>query len=461
MSEQSTTTPVSDGGTTAAVSEQTPPVRAAQQGSPVRVVRARRRPHVVVVGGGFAGLMCIKALSKADVDVTLVDRHTYNAFQPLLYQVATAGLNPGDITYFLRAARMKQRNVSFRQGELEELDTDEQILRFRDGGEMAYDYLVLCTGATTNYFGTKGAPENTMAIYTRAQALGLRDRIFTQLEHAAASASGEDLSIVVVGAGPTGVEMAGALAELRNDAMASIYPELDPRRTHIVLVEMTNKVLGPFNERLQVYAASALRERGVELKLNTSVKEVRPDGVEFGSGEFLKAGVVIWATGVTVPKVVSQWGLPQGRGGRITVDENLRVIGYKNIFAAGDVSITPDPLPQLATPAQQQGRHIGRQISSLVIGRPLQPWTYHDKGTMATVGRRAAVCDIRITKKYSLKLTGTLAWLTWMLLHIVLLLGNRNRLATFVNLFTKYLAPSRRTNPIVGDVPVFEQRERS
>lgn len=429
-----------------------------QSSPPNRLVAARRRPHVVVVGGGFGGLQCIRALRKADVDITLVDRHTYNAFQPLLYQVATAGLNPGDVTYFLRAARISQRNVSFRQAELVGIDPDGQKIIFKDGGEMLWDYLVLGTGATTNYFGTKGAEENTMAIYTRAQALALRDQIFTRLEHAAASNSAEELSMVVVGAGPTGVEMAGALAELRNDAMASIYPELDPRRTHIVLVEMTGKVLGPFDESLQRYAAKALRERGVELKLNTSVAEVRPDGVEFGNGEFLKAGVVVWATGVTVPKAVGGWGLPQGRGGRITVDDDLRVIGHRNIFAAGDVSITPDPLPQLATPAQQQGKHIGKQIAALVIGRPISPWTYRDKGTMATVGRRAAVCDIAITKTRSLKMTGTLAWLTWMLLHIVLLLGGRNRLATFVNLFTKYLAPSRRTNPIVGDVPVFEHR---
>lgn len=426
--------------------------------APVRIVTARRRPHVVIIGGGFAGLSTIRALHKADVDITLVDRHTYNAFQPLLYQVATAGLNPGDVTFFLRAARMSQRNVSFRQGELATIDSDGQKIIFRDGGEMAYDYLVIGTGATTNYFGTKGAEENSMAIYTRAQALKLRDQIFTSLEHYAASAAGGDLSMVVVGAGPTGVEMAGALAELRNDAMASIYPELDPRRTHIVLVEMTNKVLAPFDVKLQEFAARALRERGVELKLGTSVAEVRPDGVEFGNGEFLKAGVVVWATGVTVPKAVADWGLPQGRGGRIIVDAELRVIGKKNIFAAGDTAITPDALPQLAQPALQGGKHIGKSIAALVIGRPIQPFVYHDKGTMATVGRRAAVADIALVKGKSIKLTGTPAWLVWMFIHIVMLLGNRNRLATFVNLFTKYLAPSRRTNPIVGDVPVFEHR---
>ena len=189
--------------------------------TPVRT--ARRRPHVVVVGGGFGGLTTIKALGKSDVDITLIDRHTYNAFQPLLYQVATAGLNPGDVTFFLRATRMAQKNVSFRQGEVVGIDTAEQRITFHDGGTMDYDYLVIATGATTNYFGTKGAEENSRAIYTRQQALRLRDEIFTNLEHAAASNTTEDLAIVVVGAGPTGVEMAGALAELRNDAMASIY----------------------------------------------------------------------------------------------------------------------------------------------------------------------------------------------------------------------------------------------
>ena len=416
-----------------------------QPSTPVRTTAARRRPHVVVVGGGFGGLTTVKALAKSDVDITLVDRHTYNAFQPLLYQVATAGLNPGDVTFFLRATRMAQKNVSFRQGEVTGIDPAEQRITFHDGGAMEYDYLVIASGATTNYFGTKGAEENSRAIYTRGQALKLRDEIFTNLEHAAASNTNEDLAIVVVGAGPTGVEMAGALAELRNDAMASIYPELDPRRTHIVLVEMGDKVLAPFAPTLRDFAAKALRERGVELRLNTSVSEVRPDGVVLGGGEFLKAGVVIWATGVAVPKVVGTWGLPQGRGGRITVDADLRVSGFKNIFAVGDVAIYPEALPQLAQPALQGGKHAGRQIAALVTGRPTHDFHYHDKGTMATVGRRAAIADIALIKGKSLKLTGTLAWIAWLL-------------ATLVNLSTKYLAPSRRTNPIVGDVPVFEHQ---
>src|SRR6478736_8734337 len=389
--------------------------------SAVHVSSAGHREHVVVLGGGFGGLTAVRALAKSDVDVTLIDRHTYNTFQPLLYQVATAGLNPGDVTFFLRATRMAQTNVNFRQAEVVGIDPAGQHITLAGGAVLHYDYLIIATGATTNYFGTKGAAENSLAIYTRAQALRLRDKIFTRLEHAAAAGTEEELAIVVVGAGPTGVEMAGALAELRNTAMATVYPELDPRRTHIVLVEMSDKVLGPFHPSLRDFAARALRERGVELRLNTSVAEVRPDGVVLGGGEFVKAGVVVWAAGVRVPAVVAEWSLPQGRGGRITV-----------------------------------GRDAGRQVAALVSGRPTRPFHYRDKGTMATVGRRAAIADIELIKGRSIRLTGTPAWFTWLFVHIVMLLGNRNRLATFVNLVTRYLAPSRRTNPIVGDVPVFE-----
>ncbi|HET8588935.1 MAG TPA: NAD(P)/FAD-dependent oxidoreductase [Nakamurella sp.] len=417
-----------------------------------------RRPHVVIVGGGFAGLTAARALRAAPVEVTLVDRHTYNVFQPLLYQVATAGLNPGDVTYFLRAARMRQRNLRVRQGEVVGIDPAERSVTFADGWCVGYDYLVLASGAATNYFGTPGAERHALAIYTRAQALAVRDDIFTRLEHAAASSSSPDLAIAVVGAGPTGVEMAGALAEWRNTAMAVVYPELDVHRTQIVLLEMGNEVLASFAPPLRRYAARALRERGVELRLGTAVAEVRPDGVQLASGEFLPAGVVVWAAGVRVPEIVSTWGVPQGRSGRIQVQGDLRVPGYDTVFAAGDVAIGPDELPQLAQPAIQSGRHAGRQIANLVAGRPVQRFRYHDKGTLATIGRRAAVAEIELPVGPSLRLTGTPAWFVWLYVHIVMLLGNRNRLATLVNLTTKYFAPSRRSNPIVGDVPIYQHR---
>jgi NADH dehydrogenase len=372
-------------------------------------------------------------------------------------------LNAGDVTYSLRYFSARYRNVSFRRTTAIGLDHEKREVLCDDGVNIGYDYLIVANGITTNHFGIPGAAEYTMSMYTRADALKVRDTIFGGLEIIAGTSDPNTggFTVVIVGGGATGVEMAGALAELRNDAMAAIYPELDPRRTHIVLVEMADKVLAPFAPSLREFAARALRERGVELRLNTSVAEVRPDGVVLGGGEFLKAGVVVWATGVAVPKVVGEWGLPQGRGGRITVDKDLRVAGFKNIFAIGDVALLPDPLPQLAQPALQGGRHAGRQVAALAAGRPTHAFHYHDKGTMATVGRRAALADIELIGGRSIRLTGTPAWFAWLFVHIVMLLGNRNRLATFVNLMTKYLAPSRRTNPIVGDVPVFEHPGRS
>lgn len=416
---------------------------------------------MVIVGGGFGGLYAARALADKDVRVTVLDRRNHHLFQPMLYQVATAALNPSDIAAPIRSILRTQDNLTVLLAEVVGIDVAQKRLALADG-ELAYDYLIVATGVSHSYFGHDEWAENAPGLKSVEDAVDIRRRMLFAFEAAERESDPEArrawLTFVVVGAGPTGVEMAGALAELRNDAMASIYPELDPRRTHIVLVEMADKVLAPFAPSLREYAAKALRERGVELRLNTSVSEVAEDGVLLGNGEFLKAGVVIWATGVAVPKVVGTWGLPQGRGGRIEVDADLRVKGFKNIFAIGDVALYPEALPQLAQPALQGGKHAGKQIAALVTGRPTHPFHYHDKGTMATVGRRAAVADIALIKGKTIKLTGTLAWLAWLFVHIVMLLGNRNRLATLVNLSTKYLAPSRRTNPIVGDVPVFEHQ---
>jgi NADH dehydrogenase len=408
------------------------------------------RPHVIVVGGGFAGMAAVRALRKAPVDITLVDRHVYNTFQPLLYQVATAGLNPGDITFFLRSARAKQKNVNFTKSAVTGVDTSAQTITLETGEQLAYDYLVLGAGVTTNYFGVPGAAENALAMYTRKQALIVRDKLFADLESAAATGHREDdLRVVVVGGGATGVEMAGAIAEMRNGAVKTIYPELDPAHVHIMLVEMGEHVLAPFDPKLRDYAAEELRKRKVDLRLSTSVKEVRPDSVVVDEGEIVPASMVVWATGVTVHEVVNDWGLPQGRGGRIQVERDLRVQGLDNVFAAGDLAATPDPLPQLAQPAIQGGKHVGKQIRALIEGTPTKPFRYRDKGTMATIGKRAAVAEIT----HAPKLKGFIAWAIWLFVHIVGLLGNRNRLATVVNLGGRYLAWPRTYNAIVGEVP--------
>jgi NADH dehydrogenase len=415
------------------------------------------RPHVVVIGGGFGGLEAVRSLRRAPVDVTLIDRHAYNTFQPLLYQVATAGLNPGDITYFLRSISARQSNVRFRKGEVREVDPQAQTLVLDTGDTLAYDYLVIASGVTTNWFGIPGAEDNALPLYTRRESLVVRDRMFAFLEHAAANGTERDLRMVIVGGGATGVEMAGALAEMRNQGLGKVYPELDPEHIHITLIEMADRLLLPFDPKLSAYAAKQLAKRGVDLRLSTAVSEVSADCVVVEDGTRIPADVVVWAAGIKAPDAVAAWGVPQGRGGRILVEEDLRVQGFDNVFAVGDIAATPDPLAQVAQPAIQGGRHAGREIKAVVDGRTdkaSRPFHYRDKGTLATIGRSAAVAEI----SHVPKLKGFVAWVIWLFVHIISLLGNRNRITTLVNLTVRYLAWPRTFNVIVGEVPTPERR---
>jgi NADH dehydrogenase len=418
----------------------------------------QKRPHVVVVGGGFGGLAAVRGLRKADVDITLIDRHTYNTFNPLLYQVATASLNPGDITWFLRAVRSRQSNVRFVKGIVVGIDHDAKTLALFGDVSVSYDYLILANGVTANFFGTPGAEENAIPLYKRSQALQVRDRMFEHLEEFAINGQNRDVRIVVVGGGPTGVETAGAFAEFRNIDMPVTYPELDRSRIHISLVEMGPGVLGPFKPKLQEYARKSLEKRGVDLRFNTAVKEVREDGVlveKDGVQEFLDTGLVVWATGVTAHPTVLDWNVPQGRGGRIEVDEHQQVKDLSHTYAIGDISIGPDGLPQLAQPAIQGGKHVAKHIKAGLKGKTIKPFRYIDKGTMATIGKSSAVADIT----YMPLLTGFPAWIIWVALHIATLLGNRNRFATMINLSSKYLF-SGSHNAIVGETPYVVAQHR-
>jgi NADH dehydrogenase len=408
------------------------------------------RPHVVVLGGGFGGLATVRALARVDVDVTLVDRHPYNTFQPLLYQVATGTLNPGDVTWFLRSVRSKQKNVRFVQGSCEELDHDARTVKLSGGELVQFDRLVIATGVGANYFGTPGAEQHARPLYTRSEALALRDAVFSGLEEASVNRQYDDIRVVIVGGGPTGVEIAGALAEMRNKDIPVLYPELDAQKVHVTLVEMSPHLLAPFAPESRKYAADSLRKRGVDLRLSTKVNEVRDDGVVVGDeNEFLPAGVVIWASGVTAPEVVSKWGVPQGRGHRIVVDDHQRVQGCDGVYAVGDVSVGEGDraLPQLAQPAMQEGKYVGQLIAAELRGETLPPFAYKDKGILATIGRASAVAEVKGLPT----LRGFPAWVIWNSVHIVTLLGNRNRLAAMVNLGAKYLAWGRTHNAIVGD----------
>jgi NADH dehydrogenase len=418
-----------------------------------------RTRHVVIVGGGFGGIAAMKALRDADVRVTLIDRHVYNMFQPLMYQVATGGLNAGDVTYFLRSLRARQSNADFRHGLLVGIDDKQQIAIMSDGENLHYDYLVLANGVNTSYFGTPGAYEYSYSMYSRSQALRIRDELFTRLEQAAANQGPDEVRVVIVGGGATGVEMAGALAELRDQALRDAYPEIDPSGIKITLVHRGGQLLKSFAPRLGRYAARVLRKRGVELRLNAGVEEVLPDGVKIAGGDFIPAEQVIWATGVSAHKEVGGWGMPQTHGGRIQIDDDLRVKGQDRIFAVGDIAAQEHALAQLAQPAIQGGKHAGEQIIRLMNGQPTENFKYFDKGTMATIGTNAAVTQLR----GGLTMTGPIAWIAWVFVHITSLLGNGNRLTTLTHFLVRYMWFMRkRSIPIVGDVrPVRPNGDRA
>ena len=407
-------------------------------------------PHVVVVGAGFGGIAATDELSKEGFRVTLIDRFPYNTFQPLLYQVATGGLNPGDVTYALRFFAARHEGVRFRAAEVVGIDHDRQEVICDDGVRVGFDYLIIGNGITTNHFGIPGAAEYTMSMYTRVDALKVRDTIFGSLEIIAGKAESDSagFTVVIVGGGPTGVEMAGQLAELKTETIPSIYPELNPARVHVVLVEMFPYLLAPFDDSLRQYALQELIKRGVDVRLNTAITEIEADRVDFKDGSSMPVDLVIWAAGVSGDPLVRNWGLPIGRAGRIEVNGDTRVIGEERIFAIGDGSVSVDkPLPQLAQPALQMGKFAARQIARLYRGLDTETFKYKDKGTMATIGRGDAVLQMPV----GVKLKGILAWIGWIALHITYLLGGRNRMQTLVNLGSRYMGP-RRSSAIVGDV---------
>jgi NADH dehydrogenase len=405
-------------------------------------------PHVVICGGGFGGLSAVERLARARMRITVLDGHLYSTFQPLLYQVATGGLNPGDISYPV-GGFVGRYGAVFRRGELAAIDSVSRRIKLGDGRELGYDYLIIATGMSAAYYGITGAAEHTFALYTRTDAIVLRDHFMAGFERL--SENDGDLTVTVVGGGATGVELAGTLAELRATVLAGTFPDVDPSRVHVRLVEMTPALLGPFHEKLREYARDQLTARGVDVRLNTRIREVTATEVLLADGENLPSGITVWAAGVAAPVAAAAWGLPQGKAGRILVGPDLRVQGQDRIFAVGDIGVNPDdPTPQLAQPAIQMGRHAAAQIVRLEGKEETEPFRYHDKGIMATIGRRSAVVQLA----GGLRMRGTLAWLAWFALHLVYLLGGRNRLSTLVNLTYRYVSWGHGGVVIVGDEPV-------
>ncbi|HEY2549761.1 MAG TPA: NAD(P)/FAD-dependent oxidoreductase [Streptosporangiaceae bacterium] len=410
---------------------------------------AAAAPRVVIVGAGFAGLSALHALRRSGASVTLVDRNAYSTFQPLLYQVATAGLTSADVAYSLFAVARKRR-AAFRLGEVTGLDTAARRALLADGTSLEYDYLIIASGVAASYFGIPGAAEHSFGLYTRRDAVALRNQLMAELERRsspAAPGGDADLNITIAGGGATGVELAGTVAELRNIALPAAFPLINRERMRVRLVEQGPALLAPFSPSLRDYARRQLLARGVDVRLETAIKEVGPGFVLLADGARLPSDITVWAAGISAPPDELP-GLQRGRGGRLLTGPDLRVAGQERVFAAGDVALTGEqPVAQLAQPAIQQGRHAAEQIGRLESGQATQPFSYHDKGTMATIGRRSAVVEL----PYRVRVRGSLAWLAWLGLHLVTLLGNRNRLAVLVNLSWRYVSWKRSGGIIIGD----------
>jgi len=418
--------------------------------------------RVVVVGAGFAGLSAARHLGDKPVSVTLVDHHNFHTFQPLLYQIATAGLEPADVAYPARTIFRRHPNVVFRHGEVRSVDLERRCVALADGAVLDYDRLVVATGATTGFLGVPGASEHARALYTLADARRLRNRILACLE--AADARPEDFDggaprFAVVGGGPTGVEMAGALVELLDLSIRRDRLRIDPERSGVVLVEAGTRLLGAFDPAASRYAEDTLRSRGVDVRLQTPVAEVTGDGVRLGDGTTLRAAVVVWAGGVTVDGTLAA-GIDgeRGRGGRVVLQPDLSLAVHPEVFVVGDAGAVPwgparpEPCPQVAQVAIQSGRHAAEQIARQLAGEPTTAFAYHDKGLMATIGRHAAVAQLRRGPV----LRGTLGWLAWLGLHLVYLIGFRNKVVVLVNWWWRYLDWPSGPRLIVADAEADE-----
>ena len=394
------------------------------------------RPNVVVIGAGFGGLAVARGLADEPVEVTLIDRQNFTTFQPLLYQVATSGLNAADVAYPVRGLFHDQRNLRFRLGEVTGVDWEARRVELAGQRPLPFDHLVVAAGATATWFDIPGAEQWGLPLYTLDDARRLRNHIVERFEAADAEPDLIDegvLTFVVVGGGPTGVETAGALAELVAVVFRRDYPQLDVGRARVVLVEARDALLAPFRPGSQRHAAETLTARQVDLRLGESVAEIGPRHVRLGSGEVIPSQTVVWAAGVRANPLAETLGLETTRGGRIVVGEDLAVAGRSGVWAIGDVAAAPGrkggTLPQLAPVAMQSGGHVARQIGRLLDGKPTQPFRFRDKGTMATIGRRAAVAEL----PGGLRLRGTLAWLAWLVLHLLYLAGLRNRASVLLN----------------------------
>ncbi|MBI1358782.1 MAG: NAD(P)-binding protein [Alphaproteobacteria bacterium] len=421
-----------------------------------------RRKRVVIVGAGFAGLWAARSLRRAPVDITLIDRRNHHLFQPLLYQVATAGLAPTQIATPIRAIVRRQKNVEVLMAEVTGVDADfnEVILGEQRVG---YDYLVLATGARHAYFGHDEWEPFAPGLKTLEDATALRARILLAFERAEVEPDPAErarlMTFVLIGGGPTGVEMAGAIAELAKKALARNYRHIDPGASRIVLVEAGPRLLAQFPKDLSESARKALEKLGVEVRLGAAVTSCDADGVSMGDVR-LESRCVIWAAGVQSSPAARWLNAPQDRAGRALVGADLRTDCHDNVFIVGDCALVSGkggkPVPGLASVAKQEGKHAGRAILSMLNGQPIEPFAYTNYGELATVGRKAAVADF-----HGLHLKGFIGWLVWSLAHIYFLIGFRNRIAVALDWTWSYLTFERGARLITGEAAGLSVRKHA
>jgi NADH:ubiquinone reductase (H+-translocating) len=414
---------------------------------------SKQPPHVVIIGGGFGGLSAARSLARQNVRITLLDRKNHHTFQPLLYQVATAGLSPGDIAAPIRWILRGHKNVQVLMGEVTAIDLAARIVKLRDA-EVTYDYLIVAAGASHSYFGHEEWEPYAPGLKTIEDATEIRRRVllaFELAERQAAEGQGQiALNFVIIGAGPTGVELAGTLAEISRRALAHEFHSIDPRQTRILLLEGGPRVLPAYPDDLSKSAEEQLRKLGVEVHTSTKVTGVEADGVQIGE-QRIPAAVILWAAGVAASPLGKKLGVSTDRAGRVLVEPDLSLPAHPEVFVIGDLAALKDErgnwLPGLAPVAIQQGRAAARAIEADLHGKPRRPFHYVDKGSLATIGRAAAVGQIK-----KLHISGFIAWLGWLFVHVFYLIGFRNRLVVMIQWAWSYFTYERGARLITGDI---------
>jgi NADH dehydrogenase len=413
------------------------------------------RARVIIVGGGFAGLDAARVFRHADVDVTLIDRHNHHVFQPLLYQVATAALSPGDIASPIRWILRRQSNVRVLLGNVQSVDPSANTILLDDDERLSYDYLILAPGAAHSYFGRDDWAAHAPGLKTLDDALAMRRRMLLAFEEAEREKDPTRrrhlLTFVLVGGGPTGVELAGALAEIARHTLREEFDTIDPESARIILIEAGPTILPTFPEGLRNSARRALRKLGVEVWEQARVTDISAEALRVGE-DTVTAHTIMWAAGVAGSPIGKSLGVPLDRVGRITVQDDLSVPGYPNIFVAGDLAGFThqggSQLPGVAQVAKQQGRHAALNVARRIRNQPGVPFHYRDPGNMATIGRANAVADFGW-----LRVTGLLGWLLWLFVHILFLIGFRNRLSVLLQWGASYLTYQRSVRLITGNSP--------